>query len=84
MLEFHDEPISSPTWYSHWKLLEAISNDGHKIIFGGDGGDHILAGLNDDFPYFFADLLSSNQLSTLDNELQSWIEMHSHLISQNF
>ena len=78
MLEFHDEPISSPTWYSHWKLLEAISNDGHKIIFGGDGGDHILAGLYDDFPYFFADLLSSNQLSTLDNELQSWIEMHSH------
>tara|TARA_B100000674_G_C37962824_1_gene972995 strand:+ start:1717 stop:3600 length:1884 start_codon:yes stop_codon:yes gene_type:complete len=78
MLEYHDEPISSPTWYSHWKMLQAISNDGHNIIFGGDGGDHILAGLYDDFPYFFADLYSSGDSNRLNNELKAWIEMHSH------
>ena len=80
MLKKHDEPIASPTWYSHWLLMEKISNDGHKTIFGGDGGDHALAGLYDDIPYYFADLKYEKKYELLEREIDLWIKFHDHPI----
>ena len=42
-----------------------------KYVFGGDGGDHILAGLYDDIPYFLADLKFSNNFKKFKHELKS-------------
>ena len=77
---YHDEPIASPTWYSHWLLMQKINQDGHNIVYGGDGGDHALAGLYDDIPYFFADLKFKNKKEELDREIKCWEELHDHPI----
>lgn len=74
----HDEPIASPTWYSHWLLMERIKEDGISTIFGGDGGDHALAGLYDDVPYYFADLKFENNYELLNKEKSLWIKYHNH------
>jgi len=78
MLQRHDEPISSPTWYSHYQLTRQIAASGYKVVFGGDGGDHALAGLYDDFPYYFADLKQHGDTARLERELSCWQELHDH------
>ncbi len=80
MLNIHDEPISSPTWYSHFILCKKLYKDRIKCVFGGDGGDHILAGLYDDIPYFLADLKFLKRKNLLKKELKKWIKMHNHPI----
>ena len=80
MLDVHDEPISSPTWYSHFLLCKKLYKDKIKCVFGGDGGDHILAGLYDDIPYFLADLKFRKAQKLFDYELKKWIKMHNHSI----
>jgi len=78
MLNIHDEPISSPTWYSHFILCKKLYKDNIKYVFGGDGGDHILAGLYDDIPYFLADLKYGKNKNLFKYELNKWISMHDH------
>ena len=80
MLDIHDEPISSPTWYSHYILCKKLHHDNIKYVFGGDGGDHILAGLYDDIPYFLADLKYGKNQQLFKYELNKWIKMHDHPI----
>ena len=80
MLDIHDEPISSPTWYAHYILCKKLYYDKIKYVFGGDGGDHILAGLYDDIPYFLADLKFGKNQKLFKNELNKWMNMHDHPI----
>tara|TARA_B100000989_G_scaffold298929_1_gene291146 strand:- start:11293 stop:13209 length:1917 start_codon:yes stop_codon:yes gene_type:complete len=80
ILDRHDEPISTPTWVSHYILAKKISKDGIKFLFGGDGGDHALAGIYDDFPYYFADLFKANKTTKLNKELKYWKLKHNHPI----
>ena len=49
---------------SHYILAKNISKDGISFIFGGDGGDHALAGIYDDFPYYFADLYNAKNIQS--------------------
>lgn len=78
MMNYHDEPISSPTWYSHFLLCKKLYMYNVKFVFGGDGGDHLLAGLYDDIPYFFADLKVNKKSKLLKNEVKCWINLHNH------
>ena len=80
ILDRHDEPISTPTWVSHYILAKKISKDGINFLFGGDGGDHALAGIYDDFPYYFADLYKAKNHTKLNKELNYWQSKHNHSI----
>ena len=78
IFDCHDEPISTPTWISHYILAKQIFKDKIDFIFGGDGGDHALAGIYDDFPYYFADLQKKNKIQKLNKELKFWQLKHDH------
>ena len=78
MFKRHDEPVSTPTWISHYILCKNIAKDKIKILYGGDGGDHALAGLYDDFPYYFADLYKNKKFNLLNDELEYWSKFHNH------
>ena len=49
---------------SHYILAKNISKD--ISLFLGDGGDHALAGIYDDFPYYFADLYNAKNHTKLN------------------
>ena len=80
IFDSHDEPISAPTWISHYILAKEIFKDKIDFLFGGDGGDHALAGIYDDFPYYFADLQKKNKIQKLNKELKYWQLKHDHPI----
>jgi len=38
------EPMASPTSYAHWNLMQAIRQQGIKVVVNGQGADEALAG----------------------------------------
>ena len=78
MSAFHDQPIPTVTWMSHYLLGERIAQMGYGSVFGGLGGDEQHAGEYDYFFYFFADLKASGQTELLAREIASWARNHNH------
>ncbi|MDA9975665.1 asparagine synthase-related protein [Alphaproteobacteria bacterium] len=78
MSGFHDQPIPTVTWMSHYLLGERIAEMGFGSVFGGLGGDEQHAGEYDYFFYFFADLKSSGRTDLLEEEIAAWMQNHDH------
>jgi asparagine synthase (glutamine-hydrolysing) len=78
MLRRHDEPVSEATWLSHYQLSRAAAHQGIRVLFGGLGGDELLAGQPDHFLYFFADLQQAGLGDRLDHEIDCWTRLHSN------
>ncbi|MDE0811092.1 MAG: asparagine synthase-related protein [Alphaproteobacteria bacterium] len=78
MRGFHDQPIPTVTWMSHYLLGERIAEMGFGSVFGGLGGDEQHAGEYDYFFYFFADLKSSGRTDLLEEEIAAWMQNHDH------
>jgi len=78
MSAFHDQPIPTVTWLSHYLLAEKIREKGYESIFGGLGGDEQHAGEYDYFFYHFADLKRAGRDQTLQHEISEWIRHHDH------
>ena len=75
---FHDQPIPTATWMSHYLLAERIADMGYGSVFGGLGGDEQHAGEYDYFFYFFADLKAAGRTDQLDREIAAWVQNHDH------
>jgi asparagine synthase (glutamine-hydrolysing) len=41
-----DVPSSNPTWIAVSAIAAAVSEDGHKVVLSGDGGDELFGGYN--------------------------------------
>ena len=78
MSAFHDQPIPTVTWMSHYLLGQRIAEMGYQSVFGGLGGDEQHAGEYDYFFYFFADLKASSRSGLLESEIAAWIRNHDH------
>jgi asparagine synthase (glutamine-hydrolysing) len=78
MSAFHDQPIPTVTWLSHYLLGERIADMGYESVFGGLGGDEQHAGEYDYFFYFFADLKASGRSDLLEEEIRAWVRNHDH------
>jgi asparagine synthase (glutamine-hydrolysing) len=75
---FHDQPIPTVTWMSHYLLGTRIAELGYESVFGGLGGDEQHAGEYDYFFYFFADLKAAGRTDLLEQEIKAWIRNHDH------
>lgn len=82
MINQHDEPVATVTWYSHFRIVQAAAAQGIRTLFGGLGGDELNAGEYEYFPCFFADLRAAGREDLLRNEIQRWAEYHQHPIYQ--
>lgn len=75
---FHDQPLPTVTWMSHFLLSRRIRDMGYDSVFGGLGGDEQHAGEYDYFFYFFADLKAAGRTEDLKNEIAAWARNHDH------
>ena len=83
MLRRHDEPVSDATWLSHYHLSRAAAHFGVKVLFGGLGGDELIAGQYEHFLYFFADLQQAGLGDRLNHEIDCWTRLHPTAASSN-
>ena len=49
LMEYHDVPIATITYFIHSLLSEAISGDGYRVSFSGTSGDELFSGYYDHF-----------------------------------
>lgn len=54
LIDYHDEPISTISYYLHSFLSEKISKNGFRISLSGTGSDEIYTGYYDHFLQYFA------------------------------
>lgn len=78
MSAFHDQPVPTVTWMSHYLLGTRIAELGYESVFGGLGGDEQHAGEYDYFFYFFADLKAAGGTDLLEQEIKAWVRNHNH------
>ena len=82
MSAFHDSPIPTVTWMSHYLLAEKIHDLGYESVLGGLGGDEQHAGEYDYFFYHFADLKREGRYEDLAHEISCWQHHHNHPVFQ--
>ena len=69
LIEYHNSPISTISYYIHSKISRRASRSNHKVIFSGTGADEIFTGYYDHFLIY---LNSIKNKSMYKNEVLSW------------
>ena len=69
LIDYHDSPISTISYYIHSKISNKARNDNYKVIFSGTGADEIFTGYYDHFLLFLNDIKKN---TSYQNELSSW------------
>ena len=71
LIDYHDAPLPTITFYLHSLLSENITKSGYKISISGTAADEIFTGYYDHFNLYFAEIDESNRL---DSNLKVWKE----------
>lgn len=82
MLNYHDEPVCTVTWYSLYLIAKKIRQEKVPVMLNGHGGDEILAGYWDYYQYNFHDLEQAGDTATLQEEIRAWAENHHRDMSE--
>ena len=69
LIEYHNSPISTISYYIHSKISRKANRSNHKVIFSGTGADEIFTGYYDHFLIY---LNSIKNKSMYKNEVLSW------------
>ncbi len=78
IIAWHDEPVATATWLSHYLCCRQASQDGFDALFGGLGGDELNAGEYEYFFFHFADLHWRGEHERLAREVDCWARHHDH------
>lgn len=79
MLEYHDEPICTVTWYSLYLIVKNMKDAQVPVVLNGHGGDELLAGYWEHYQYNFYDLKQDSQLQ---HEIKNWHQNHNRDMSE--
>ena len=69
LIQYHNSPISTISYYIHSKISKKASSSNHKVIFSGTGADEIFTGYYDHFLFYLNSLKNKKKY---DEELSSW------------
>ncbi|HYF02552.1 MAG TPA: asparagine synthase (glutamine-hydrolyzing) [Patescibacteria group bacterium] len=69
LVQYHDAPIATTTYYVHSLLSEAISKAGFKVVFSGTSADELFTGYYDHFIWHLAEMSTR---ADYDMFLKNW------------
>jgi asparagine synthase (glutamine-hydrolysing) len=69
LIDYHNAPISTISYYIHSKISKRASESNYKVIFSGTGADEIFTGYYDHFLLFLSNLYQKDKFK---NEIDSW------------
>lgn len=82
MLNYHDEPICTVTWYILYQIAKKIKEKKVPVILNGHGGDEMVAGYWDHYHYNFFDMETDGDFDGLDYEQKMWLKNHDRKIAE--
>jgi asparagine synthase (glutamine-hydrolysing) len=56
LVRYHDAPVYTITYLTHWRLMERIAADGYRIAVSGTGADELLTGYYDHHLLYLAEI----------------------------
>ncbi len=69
MVYYQDQPISSGSFFSEYKVFEAVANEKVKVILSGQGADEYLAGYSEGYYIYMKSLLKKGEFINFFSEL---------------
>ena len=83
LIEYHDSPISTLTYYSHWLLLNKIKQKGFKVTLSGVGSDELFSGYYAHHNLFLADIFNKNK-KLFKKSLLNWKKYQSKTVTNKY
>ena len=71
LIEYHDVPIATITYYVHSLISEAVNRSGYRVSFSGTSADELFTGYYD---HFILHLNEVRDQEDYDNQLSNWRE----------
>ncbi len=72
LVEAHDSPISTISYYAHSLLMKAISKNGYKVSMSGTGADEIFSGYYDHHLAYLSEINFVDK-DLYNSSLENWI-----------
>ena len=69
LIEYHNAPISTISYYIHSKISKKAKDANYKVIFSGTGADEIFTGYYDHFLFFLNSIKKKN---IIKKETRNW------------
>jgi len=73
LIQYHDSPISTISYYVHAFLSEAISNGGYRVAISGTAADELITGYYDHFNLYLYELREHPRYEEALNEWREYI-----------
>ena len=74
LVNSHNCPVYTISYFLHWKLMEAISKAGFKVSISGTGADELFTGYYDHGNLFLKSMYDSPK--TFNKALEGWKKNH--------
>ena len=71
LIDYHNSPIATISYYVHSFLSERIAQDGFKVVLSGTGADEITTGY---FDHFLLQLSTISSTEYFEAAKEAWIE----------
>lgn len=77
LVQYHDAPVYTISYYIHSFLSEAISNNGYRVACSGTGLDELITGYYDHFNLY---LYEMRHLPNYSRYLEDWRQHTGHFV----
>tara|TARA_B100000212_G_scaffold342379_1_gene329233 strand:- start:1740 stop:3581 length:1842 start_codon:yes stop_codon:yes gene_type:complete len=68
LIEAHDCPIYTLSYYLHWQLMRSISDRGFKVSVSGTGADELFTGYYDHHNFYLAEISNDKELFSISKK----------------
>ena len=70
LVNYHDSPISTITYYAQWQLMAKIAADGYKVSVSGTAADELFSGYFDHHNFYLSEIQKSP--ADFSHALHNW------------
>ena len=78
----HDAPVSTISYYVHWRLMESVAKQGYKVSVSGTGADELFTGYYDHQNLYLYEV--SNNQSLFKESLNAWEKYQRPIVRNPF
>ncbi len=82
LIQLHDAPVYTISYYVHWQLMQAIAAQGYKVTISGTGADELFTGYYDHHNLYLCEVSQDRILH--EQALAAWREHQAGIVRNPF